>query len=47
MGSEGQYVTVERQCRVEIGHGDADMCDPGAIGHAVTPANGDRSGSNL
>jgi hypothetical protein len=42
---QAEHVTIERERRVEIGHGDSDMGYPGAVRHAITPAEM-RSGIN-
>lgn len=47
MRLEGQHVAVERECRVEIGHGNPNMRNPGAIRHAILPVILNRSGINL
>ena len=38
MRLQAEHVTIERERRVEIGHGDSDMGDPGAVSHAIPPA---------
>lgn len=45
MRLQAEHVTIERERRVEIGHGDSDMGYPGAVRHAITPAEM-RSGIN-
>jgi hypothetical protein len=37
MGDEAQDVAVEGERGIEIGHGDADMGDAGAVGHLIPP----------
>ena len=46
MRLEGEDVAIERQCSVQIGHGDPDMSDPGAISHAILSGDMNRNGIN-
>jgi thioredoxin 1 len=46
LGFESEHVAVEGEGRIEVGHGNADMRDAGAIRHAVPPTNLGRAGIN-
>jgi thioredoxin 1 len=46
LGVESEHVAVESEGRIEVGHGNADMRDAGAIRHAVPPTNLGRAGIN-
>jgi thioredoxin 1 len=40
-----ENITIKRKRRVEIGHSDPDMGDPGVISHTIPPRSG-RAGTN-